>query len=582
MNLLSRTREVACWVTAVMRAFFSVRAWTTLALVLSMMFNRFAVLLAFFLPLKVILLAGSDGVPRYFRFFIEPDQKMPWIIGLSIGAVAFYLISLILDVMARRLAEAGSFEVLQGANEIAVTSRHREEAQTYYARFSDVVAGLLVVLIAFSVLGLINPLLFGGLLVLTAVQYIFTASVIWASDPHSPGALARTIRDSLPTYLNVLASVNFLIGFLIILAPYLMELDRNLILSILSILLLRQSLNAISSITKVTVNLWKQRPKIDPMVFRERQLQSREQSIKRALRAVFEVARRRDVARMRIEAAGRGSDGLVSHWQDSRLKGLYTFHLKANRKEGGKYHYQQQVFPRNQRHLLEHEEYLFSHVDRATLKAPELVARFDDGPFACQILEYGEGHGPSSQEWVPAGIDFMTAHWCFKPPRALIEAYATSQPTLHGRLTPEFLRRMSPALDHDRDVERFSLLLEQIEIVRGVLRQMPVYIFNPDLLRKNIVRNDDGRYVCMSWGRWGIEPIGASLLRSCTQKRLARILPEVREVRRIHEDDLTIDHVHLARECRLLERECMRGKYRGALEHMRKILANPLLGNGSR
>src|SRR5690554_3257621 len=148
MDLFCQTGKAVGWVAKINSVFFRIRPLTTLALMLSSTTLRFVQVLTTFLPLKVILLAGSDGIPAYFRFFIEPNLKNQWIVILAFGAVGFYILSLFLERCIRWLSEAGSLEVLQGANEIAVSSRSQTEASSYYAKFGGVLADALVVVIA--------------------------------------------------------------------------------------------------------------------------------------------------------------------------------------------------------------------------------------------------------------------------------------------------------------------------------------------------------------------------------------------------------------------------------------------------
>ena len=578
MNLFRESVDAARWVGSVTRAFFRVRPWTTSALVVSITTDKIASMLAFFLPLKVILLAGSDGVPRYFRFFIEPDDKMPWIIGLSAGAVGFYILSLAMDAVSKRLAEAGSSEVLQGANEIAVASKQREEAQGYYRRFSGISANLLLGLIMFGVLGLLNPLLISVLLALIVGQYLFTAGVLHFGNPLSPGPTLRMIRRNLGGYLTIFSSVDFLTGFFVLLAPFLLGTGGNLLIAILSILLLRQGLGAVSGIVTGTSGLWKKRREVDPMVFRDRQMQKREQLVLRNLRQVFSKPKREAVVAGQLAAADVAVEGLSSEWRDSVIRGVYTFQLHvpktADRPAG---HYQQQVFPRGQLHLLEHEEFLFQHLSRETLFAPAVLARFADGPFECQVLDYGRGKACDGDTWKELSVTLMRDMWSFEPPRSLVSAFNTSRPTLEGRLVPDFLERLEVALDRPAEQKAYEELMENLPLLEKILATIPVYIYNPDMIRANVVVAGGGRPQVMSWGRWAIEPIGAELPKTMNDRSIRAALEEVREHRGLAQDAVDVTHLRLANDCREFEREIVKGRYNRAIVRMRRVLKNQLV-----
>ncbi len=69
----------------------------TSGVVLFTLVSQLSMLLAFFLPLKVIILLGSDGIPRYFPPAFEQFDRDALIVWLSIATVAFYALYLLAD-----------------------------------------------------------------------------------------------------------------------------------------------------------------------------------------------------------------------------------------------------------------------------------------------------------------------------------------------------------------------------------------------------------------------------------------------------------------------------------------------------
>ncbi|MCC5859608.1 MAG: hypothetical protein JJT90_15730 [Ectothiorhodospiraceae bacterium] len=577
MNLFRDTWEAVRWVGRVSGAFFAVRPWTTAALVLAITTGRFANLLAFFLPLKVILLAGSPGVPRYFQFFIEPDEKMGWIIGLSLGAVGFYLLSLLMNSAGRALSQAGSEDVLQDANEIAATSRQREEARGYYASFSGISANGLIVLIGSAVLALINPLLLAVLGGLVVLQYLFSAHVIGSGDPLQPSPTMRMIRRNLGGYLNIFFSINFLAGFFVLLTPYLLGEGGNLLLALLSLLIMRQGLGAISSAVSVTTGLWRSKDQVNPMVFRHHQVQRRERLVTRNLRQVFARPDRETSARVQLTRAAVDVAGLRSEWRDSPVRGAYTFRLRVNGDSGDEVFFQQQVFPRVSLHLLEHEEFLFTLLPRETLKAPRVLARFEEGPFGCQICEYGQGEPLDEDAWKALLPELLQDHWSICPPAELVDAYRVTHPLLQERLKPAYLERLTVALNTPEDESLYAAFLERLPELNRVLAEMPLYLNNPDLSNTTVTATGDGRPLIMHWGRWSLEPVGFSLPRNADAESMQHVLDAVRRARELAPEQLTWPKVELVNQCATLEKNLSKARYEKGLKAVEAILSNPVL-----
>lgn len=573
MNLFVESRKALRWALKVLGAFWRVRPWTTLAVILAKVTNRFCSMLAFFLPLKVVLLAGSDGVPRYFQFFIDPSDKEFWILLLSLGAVGLYLLTLLLDALIKSLSESGGAEVLQGANEIAVASRHREEVKGYFSRFSGIAANLLVVALGYTALGAINPMLVTVLLALVVLQYIFTAVVVRYGNSLNPGRLSRMVKFRLHSYLDILSSINFLAGFFVLLIPFLLYGVGNLLVAILSILLMRQTSGAFKGVATATTDLWKKRLEVDPMVFKHRQQMRKEQAVSINLRQAFAKEVREQVVEDYIEhQSGIGEKRLESLWEDSTVKGIYTFHLVR----GGQ-HWLQRVFPKRQLHLLENEQFLFEKLSRGALCAPAEVARFAVGPFECHVVEYGEGGGVSQVQWASFLPSLLQHYWSIGVPESLLGAYISSRQTLEGRLTSEFLRRIEIALDTSQDIKVYEDLIRKLPKVKQTISMVPLYIYNPELVRNNVVNNSLGNPLVISWGRWSVEHIGVSVPKSISRDQLEGILAKVIKERKIPSGSLTLDHVDLVSFARELEKEVAQGNYKAALRLAESIVENPLL-----
>ena len=576
MNLHLESIGAARWIGRVTRAFLTIRFWTTLALIISSTGEQITRMLAFLLPLKVVLLAGSDGVPRYFQFFVAPDQKMPWIIGLSIGAVLFYITSLLLESVGRGLAEAGSNEVLQGANEVAVTSDQRKEARSYFAKFSSISSNLLLALITGLLLLWANPLLFFVLAGLILLEYLVSASFLYFGDPLNPNAVLRMMAKNLSGYLTIFKSINFLSGFFVILVPYVVGSGPNIILAIISILLLRMGLGALSSAISTAIELWRTRALIDPMVFRDARNENRERSVIRELRKLFGKGDRERVAAEKLDAAGYDTGNIDVLYRDFKVKNVYTFEIFLPREGEQGARFRQQVFPHRQLHLLENEEFLFQHIGREQVKAPLVRARFSEGPFECQILDYGRAKSVDAKTWPTVHSELMSHLWSFAPPQSLIGAYGTSRATLEGRLTEAFFERVTVALDNAEEQKVFGQILDKLPAIASLLRKVPVCILNPDIARPQVIVFGEGDYRIMLWQRWEIDHIGVGPA-TFKPERLNEMLAEVRDRRGIPSDALTVNHVQLAGHCRVLEEAITADNFNSAIRLMRKLLSNPLL-----
>src|SRR5690606_19667447 len=113
-----------------------------------------------------------------------------------------------------------SAEILQEANDLVVIRDQAAAAETYYMMFCEICASMVFVVLGFAVLYFLNTWLLLFLLGLVVSQFVLSALVMSGPDNVNPGPFRRFIQENLGSYLSVLSSLNFLTGFLVILAPF--------------------------------------------------------------------------------------------------------------------------------------------------------------------------------------------------------------------------------------------------------------------------------------------------------------------------------------------------------------------------
>ena len=582
INLVQETKSSLSWVKDVLVAFWRVRPGTTLALIISLTAKNFFSLLAGFLPLKVILLAGSDGVPRYFQFFIPSDtDKIPWIIGFTIAAVVFFILTLIMEAIAKKLSAAGSHEVLQGANELAVASKQREEAGGYFSQFSEIAANSLILTFALTLLAAVNLNVFFTLTSLLLIQYLFTTGVLGFTDPLKPGPIRKAIQNRLRNYLGLWSSVIFLACFFVLLIPFLTGVGGNLLLAILSLLLMNQATGAAGGIVKNTRKLWVKQAQISPLVFREERSLDTEKPVTRELRLMFEPEARRQAITKRLKAVGLPVSQVHSQWQDPILRGAYTFHLTVQTPEPDQAerirHLQQQVFPARQLNLLEHEEFLFTKITRESVQAPTVLARYEDEPFTCQICDYGSGKTMTANDWKTRSPELLADLWCLDLPRDLISAYRTAQPGLEARLLPELLQRIEVALEDQPARRTYDRFLNRLPEIQKIIARMPLHLHNPDLNNKHVALDDENQPLIMTWVRWQLLPLGSALPPTMKEEQISALIERMEQQSRIKRGAITAAHVMLVHHCQKLEDAIKRECFNSALLLTHRALTTELL-----
>ena len=575
INLHNETMNVFVWLARVLGAFWRAQPRITAMVICAPVLARFTGLAAFLIPLKVLLLAGSEGVPRYFKFFMNSEDKLFWMVALSIAAALLYLVTLFLRSLSDRLSEAGSLEVMKEANKLALFGQQTLIGRRHFKEVTALCANLVFVTIALVAIAIINPLLFLFLAALFAIQYGFTAFTL-ERQQQVPSKLDIQIREHSQDYLQHLHTIDFWLAFAVILTPFVIGAGGNVLLAILSLILARLVLGSLKTAIGSVLRLVNQKHLIDALTFSSHQWRRADSPSRRSLHTLFE--RKAHVARLEAALAGdfETPRPVAIRWRDSFISGVSTFVLTFRAGSKRRY-YQEQVFSPYHSHLLKNEEILFNHIDRELLNAPVIRQHFAHGQFQCRLCDYGSGAPASPAVWSARLPELLEQVWSVEPPDELVRIYSTSHVLCHDRLTPEITRKLELAVDSEKQAATLHSFDLALPTIRDVLSTMPLYVFNRDMMRINTAARKDGRVSIMMWGRWSLQPVGAYLPRSLGKAELSAILARVCQRRPKFSETLSYEHVQLAAACRQLELSVADSNYEGALHILSAIVRNPIL-----
>ena len=576
MNLFKETTSFSKWFFRVMRTVFRVQPLTTLLVIFMAATSRITNVLAMFIPLKVVLLAGSSGVPSYLQFLVPPDQKLPWIIGLAIGAIACYIISLVSDSLADKLSLAGSAHVLRHAQVIPMMNNQQTIAQNYYSKFCRTCADAIFVAAGMAVGFLINFWIFTFITGMMIFLFFVSALLCRSADHLHPGKIAVYTRENLGNYIKLLSSLIFLSSFVFLLVQFMTAEYSNVLMALLAFILIRQTQNVLSSSIKEAAGLYEAKHRIDALVFPNIQFLQKELPEDIAFKKLLHKQARQELAELelgRVLQLDEPPELLDVTWKDTAIPGVTSFSIMLHGNNGnGTKHFQQQVFPPKQFQKLEHESFLFDHIPRRQLKAPKRVALFFTGAFQCQICATGANGQVAAKDWAEIHHSLIRDLWSCRPPDKLVDAYCASTPLLHQCLNEDLLSWLQLAVDTDAEQQKFHRFQENLTSITKRLRELPLYIHNPDLNLNNVISLDDD-FRIMTWCRWSLEPVGVGMPANIKDEYLAQTIDAMRESRNDIPANFTAEDIKFAANCGELERLIQNKRFKTALNQIDRILS---------
>jgi len=558
------------WIASVYKKLVAILPVYTLSVAAASLAAQISLLLVFFLPLKIILLLGSPGVPRYFPAFFTDFDRNQLAIALGLATAGFYLLYLLLTRFIQVYCERGAGRLLQRSRKLHLFSDQEEITRQAYQRILDSTASLLFVGLALALITWIYTTLAGFLAGLLLV-FVFGTAVILERSPGSGDWVAGNV----PSLLNFLSAVFFLSAFGFIVIDFVLGGGVNIITAIIALLLSRQIASRLSAGIGHAVNLTRRKHQINALFFHGKALVSQPASQVEAFWSLLGEQERaawlREVLRDKLNPSLEVVD---SAWHQTGPPGVAGLDVKTKQSDTGETKwFFVKLFNVRQKAQAVHEATLLGGKWSRALPAPALLAVKAVEKYQCLVFETVPVRRPEQEEMVRRKHRLMARCWAVPTPEPVVHQYRRSKPLLADRLDERILYRLRIAANtktQNRLVERFG---ENLESIRGVLSGMPLFVFNPDMTINNVRmdRNDDP--ILIHWGNWTLLPIGggwpATTEQLASMERCLQVFasdnPRPVEVPRAH--------ARLAALIFAFERCCLRENYVCAIDVLPDILS---------
>lgn len=263
--MLRGASNSVAWLQRVVGASAARAPAATVSMVASAFLVRATHLIAFILPLKILLLVATPGVPRYLRAFVDESERDAWIVGLSIAAFLFFLSSLALSYGMSRLERSSSGRVNPGGVVIRGRRDPDGSASFVFRRACEAYGDLWFVLTG-TLLGLyLDHLLFGGVMGLVLLQALLLSAALprMVEGEEQPRA---TLTRVWPKLSQGFVGFNFLVGFGVLLYGFLALGHDQVLVALISLLLLRQVLNTLARFVQHSLRLRSFEPDVSGML----------------------------------------------------------------------------------------------------------------------------------------------------------------------------------------------------------------------------------------------------------------------------------------------------------------------------
>lgn len=487
------------WVLSLAKKITRVALLQTLLIVFFTLASQVSALLASFLPLKVVILLGSERVPRYLPDALAALDKNQIIGLLCLSTLAFYGLHVLAERLIRWFTALGAKRLLQRSHKMTLFENQEAVAQEGYLRFSRALAGGVFIGLAMALLTWFYPIMAGVLLGYLLLAWLW----FWLQFSLSVSFRGH-LKTNLAGVLNFVAMLGFFVAFAYLVADFIFLFPPSVIIAIVSLLLSRQMMNRMAGMVSDVVSLQRQQPKLDALFFHGKVLLAQAPDDRAEFWAMLQPGQRDAWLKPVLQEFTPWQEGRCDvRWQQTGVADTAAFLVET---EVGDYWVR--IFDVKRSSLALHESTLLMEA-LPNIPAMPLLGATEIGKVPCLVYQMSCGLFLEPRPFRALVPSIWAALWRVQLPKGLVERYCRSRPVLWQRLRLPFLQRMQVAVSAPEQQQQLDALANFFDSIINQLTALPLVLSNKNIAATQVLQTKQGDPVLLNWSHWALEPMGA-------------------------------------------------------------------------
>ncbi len=490
------------WLWSLGCKFFRVAPVPTLFVIPATLVSQISMLLAFLLPLKVLILLGSDGMPRYLAHLPLKVDRDTLILGLCIATPVFFLLHLTMEQMVLWASNQGAKRLLNQSRKVILFENQDDIAASSYRRYADALANTVFIICVWITLGILFPPMCYLLVGYTAF-WIITLGISYKSSE----LLRQRIEGGLTSLVRTLTALGFMLAFLLLVLHFLSDAVQGFLLAIVSLILSRLAFQRSTQVVSAIVNLYNNRRKLNALFFAEHSLSPVDEKQFQFWSLLSPETREAWLRPLLSEQLSISPASIRVRWHQTGANQVAALETEAYDSSGDLIgQYLVRVYGRSPSLQASHEATLLMDESAVTLPALPLLAADQVGKWPCHVFSLPIGSCACTPD--QHTTSYLTSLMGYEPPEDLAARYARSHPMLWQRLNTTVVERLNIACN---DVARPLIreFEEQLPSMLKVLLSLPLVLVNPAINNNTLLQDAEDQLWITDWGRWALEPLGS-------------------------------------------------------------------------
>lgn len=518
------------------------------------------------------MLLGAAGIPHYFPSFFDSYSRNSLVYGLSVAAIAFYVVHYFSERAISYGVNSGSEAILKKNKKVALFENQNDVACQGYRRYARSVSSSCFLLLVAFVLAYAYPLL----LLFLFFYFLFVFFILITLYRISSGA-KRYLDDTPGKAMSSLSGVGFLASFVFIVVDFLYGDPPSLLVAVISLILMRQGFSRFSEVVNDIKGMHSQQAKLNALFFHGHVLVNVPSKAEIGFWSLLEppqvekwiynvLANILEVENKKIEI----------EWQQLGVSDVAAFVVKViDDRMCVSGQYLVKLYNSNKRSLSQHEATLLLEgrgLPSLSLLAVESVQGLPCHIMECEKVEYESDMHSRNAETLQ--LEILASLISNSPSDQIVSRFSRSRPYLWQRIDYHFLHRLKvvASMLGQEELRAVEELCDNFEKVVVRLKNLPVVIYNPDLGAESCMRNSNGQALAAHWGRWSLEPVGAGWPTKSKSMKVLRETLHNAKMDNEHLKDVEKKDVSLAALMFSMESLYKRQKFISAIELIPRVL----------
>ncbi len=472
--------------------------------------SQLTMILAFMLPLKIIILLGSDRVPRYLAAIVPEMSRDSMILYLGIGALVFLVTHVLSDRLVTGLSQKGGEAIRQRGQKAAIFDSEDSFSKSVFERIVQTWGTLILVSVGVVAGVIVEWRLVIALMIVIVIESLFLARYWNRHRGPEYIQIREHFSQNRVRVMRALSAVNVYVALGVLVGLLLLDPEMNFIIGLILFILTRQVLQRLIVGIQDAVYLMQKQNQIEALVYPSKVYFSHQTALESTFDQQLLMSNREALFREIGQQSGLPVESLKWDWQDDSQNAMVIYHSVSPGNPNQLLRLA--IYSRSQDKRLSREVLLHRSLGRDHPSyVPKMVGNgtaLGRGFLITQVPKLSDERLSGRKATLRS---LRLSWWAYNLTHSDLAKFARSDPTLLDKLDNISFERLSLACERDTPrAHALGSFIECLPVARQIIEDVPKILINKGWA-SGLHMSFEGIPICVQWSHIKLDLLGAEL-----------------------------------------------------------------------